>query len=164
MNMIKYEGILREINTEIEAFNLLLAQFRFDLLDVSSPSSWLTVADIPWKELDLGKCPHGDCPGLYVLCAHQKDNPTCIAVYIGKASVGNGTICNEIYSKLKNSPQKVKGIYTMNDLSGLTFIIEAVVAMGVREQRMKAFASALEEFVIDGVCGRIHLLNGTGNR
>lgn len=159
MDIIKYKDIFRDINAEIERFNSLLAQFRFDLLDASSR---LIVAERPWKELNLGKCPYGDGPGLYVLCAYQKDNPTRFAAYIGKASIGNGTIGNEIYSKLKNSPQKEQGIYTMNDLSGRTFIIEAVVAIGVRERRMRALASALEEFVIAEVQGRIPLLNGTG--
>ena len=42
----------------------------------------------------------------------------------------------------------------MNDLSGQTFMLEAVVAVGirdVRDWRMRCLVSALEEFIIDGV-------------
>ncbi len=163
----KYKGILRGINAEIERFNSQLARFRFDLLDASDDGPRLIVAGRPWKELDLGKCPHGDCPGLYVLCAYQKDDPTCLAAYIGKASIGTMTISSRVDSNLRKAPEREKGIYTMNDLEGQTFIIEAVVAIGVPSdvpREMRAFASALEEFVIAKVQAQdgIHLLNGTG--
>ena len=160
MDITKYHSISRQINAEIERFNALLAKFKFSMLDASSPGSCLVVANNPWKSLNLGLCPSGDCPGVYVLCACQKDNPTSLAAYVGKASGQN--ISREVGQKLGSSPQRAEGIYTMSGRSGQTFIIEVVVAVGVREAPMRFLASALEEFIIDGVQGRINLLNGTG--
>jgi len=159
----KYKDIVQTINEEIKHFNSLLAQHRFELLDASSHKSWFEVANKPWRELNLGLCPYGHSKGLYVLCAYQKDDPASYAAYVGKASIGSETIASRVGSWLGKSPERTNGVYTMNDVSAKSFIIEAVIAMGVGEQPMPALTAALEEFVIDELqLQGIHLLNGKG--
>jgi hypothetical protein len=58
-----------------------------------------------------------------VLCAYQEGHPGRIAAYFGKASWTK--IGDRIWSHLCWQPQRSEGIYTMNDLSGQTFILEA---------------------------------------
>jgi|ERR1051326_4669915 hypothetical protein len=162
-NIIEFFEI-REINAEIERFNSVLAKFKFAPLDASDQSSWFIVAGVPWSKPQLW--PSTDCPGVYVLCAHDEGAPERVAAYVGKASLQN--MGAEIGAKLYGSSQREKGIYTMMDLSGQTFVIEAVITTGVRDKSMRFLASALEEFIIDGVqeeingVPRVHLLNGTG--
>ena len=158
MDITKYDGILHEINAEIEQFNSLLTNFRFPLLDATKPDSCFILANVPWDTPQIWPC--SDRPGVYVLCAYQQGDPKRVAAYVGKASWNN--IGDRIWSHLSRQPQHAQGIYTMNDLSGQTFIIEAIVAIGVLEARMRCLALALEEFIIDGVQTRVHLLNGTG--
>jgi len=164
MDISKYHSILREINAEIERFNSLLAKFKFSPVDASDPDSWFIVAGVPWSKPQVWS--GTDRPGVYVLCAHDEGAPERVAAYVGKASLQN--MGAEIGPKLYRSPQREKGIYTMMDLLGQTFIIEAVITTGVRDTRMRFLASALEEFIIDGVqetingVPRVHLLNGTG--
>jgi hypothetical protein len=82
-----------------------------------------------------------------------------LGAYIGKSSLNH--IGSRLWAHL--NPHRATDIYRMNDLSGEPFIIEAIAAIGLRDPRMRALASALEEFIIAGVRDRVHLLNGTGN-
>src|SRR5437763_4379479 len=108
MNTAKYEGILREINAEIEQFNSLLAKFKFAPLDASDPDSWFIVAGVPWsKTQDWSGT---ERPGVYVMCAHDEGVPERVAAYIGKASLQ--IMGARIGSKLCGSPQREEGIYT----------------------------------------------------
>ena len=154
--MQKYECILREINVEIEKFNTLLAEgLRIAPLNVSNPESCLVIAGVPFEEQAW---PYSGSPGVYICCAHDQNDPTRLGAYIGKSSRAIGF---RVWHHL--NPHRATKIYQMKDRSGQIFIIEAIVCVGLLEPRMKTFASALEEFIIAGVKGRVHLLNRSGN-
>lgn len=157
MSLERYEPIFREINLDIEKFNALLSEeFRIAPLNASNSESFSIIADVPW---DDQVWPHHDCPGVYVLCARHENDPNRLGAYIGKASLSN--IGNRVWAHL--NPHRATNVYRMNNLSGESFIIEAVAAIGFRDPRTRALVSALEEFIIVGVRDRVHLLNGTGN-
>ena len=153
----RYENIFREINLDIEKFNVLLAEeFRIAPLNASNSESCSVIANIPW---DDQMWQYKDLPGVYILCAHHQSDPSRLGTYIGKASLSN--IGTRLWAHL--NPHRATNIYRMSDPSGEPFIIEVIVAIGLRDPRMRALASALEEFIIAGVRKRVHLLNGTGN-
>ena len=157
MELQKYESIFGEINLDIEKFNALLAhEFRIAPLNTCNTESCSVIANIRW---DDQVWPYKDLPGVYILCAHQQSDPGRLGAYLGKASLTN--IGNRLWAHL--NPYRANDIYQMKDRSGKPFIIEAIVAIGFRDPRMKALASALEEFIIAGVRNRVYLLNGTGN-
>jgi hypothetical protein len=156
--MQKYESILREINLEIEKFNVLLVEeFRIVSLNASDSESCYVIADVPWSDQVW---PQNQLfPGVYILCARHQTDSKRLGAYIGKASLNH--IGSRLWAHLY--PHSATNIYLMYDLSGEPFIIEAIVAIGLRDSRMRALATALEEFIIAGVRERVHLLNGTGN-
>jgi hypothetical protein len=153
----KYESIFSEINIEIEKFNTLLAEeCRISPLNASDSESCSVIANIPW---DDQVWPHKDFPGVYILCAYHQSDTSRLGAYIGKASLKY--IGHRLWAHL--NPHRTTNIYRMNDLSGEPFIIEAIVAIGLRNPRMRVLASSLEESIIAGVREHVHLLNGTGN-
>jgi hypothetical protein len=157
MILPKYDEIFRELNSEIGEFNSLLAEdVKIPFLDSSNPESCSVIANIPW---DSQVWPCKDFPGVYILCGCQESEPGRLGAYIGKASLSN--IGNRLWSHL--NPHRSTDIYKLNDASGVPFVIEAIVAIGLQDPRMRVLASALEEALITGVKYRIHLLNGTGN-
>ena len=157
MILQKYEPIFREINLDIEKFNALLAEeFRIAPLNATNSESCSVIASVPWDEQVW---PYKDFPGVYILCAVHQDDPNRLGAYIGKASLSN--IGYRLWAHL--NPHRATDIYRTNDRSGEPFIIEAIVAIGLRDPRARALASALEKFIITGVKDRVHLLNRTGN-
>lgn len=86
--MQEYEAILREVSLEIEKFNARLADgFKIDPLDASEPKFQQVVADRPWYEVAL-TC--NASPGVYVLCGHDRNDPSRLGAYVGKSSSGIG--------------------------------------------------------------------------
>jgi hypothetical protein len=158
INAQKYEIVLREINVEIEKFNLLLAEeVRIALLDTSG-ESWFPTVGVPYARISH---PFNAFPGVYVLCACCQSDPLSLGAYIGKSSgrrVAMGWRLNAWFL-----PGKATNTYTMADPSGVPYTIEAISAVALRDPRMRTFAPALEEFIINGVRERIHLLNRSGN-
>lgn len=157
MSLQKYEPIFSEINRDIDKFNaLLVEEFRFAHLTASNSESCSIIANVPWNDQVW---PYSGCPGVYILCAHSESDANRLGAYIGKASLTN--IGNRLWAHL--NPHRATNIYRMNDLAGDPFIIEAIAAIGFLDPRIRALASAMEEFIIAGVRDRVHLLNATGN-
>ncbi|MGI8437434.1 MAG: GIY-YIG nuclease family protein [Chthoniobacterales bacterium] len=157
MSAQKLEPIFIEINHGIELFNSFLAdEFRIAPLNASNSESFSIIANVPW---DDQVWPHSDCPGVYVLCAHDENDPSRRGAYIGKASLSN--IGNRVWAHL--NPHRATNTYRINGFSGESFIIEAIAAIGLRDLRTRAFASALEEFIIASVRDRVYLLNRIAN-
>ena len=142
-NMVlkKYENIIREINLAIEKFNLLLAEeFRIAPLIGSNTESCAVLAKgVPWKDQEC--LPDRLHPGVYILCAHRQSDPNSLGAYLGKSSVGNN-ISMRLSARLKQPD--TTGIYKMTNRAGEPFFIETIVAIGLRNPRMRVLASALE--------------------
>lgn len=156
--MQKYQTILNEINREIDGFNLLLkAEFKIPELGISG-ESWFPVTNLPFAKISH---PYNRFPGVYILCACHEKNPLRVGAYIGKSSGTRVAMGWRLDNHFR--PGKVTNIHRMPDPYGEQFIIEAISAIGIRQPNMRTFASALEEFIIDGVKGRIHLLNRSRN-
>lgn len=156
--MQKYQIILGEINHEVDEFNLLLKdEFRIPHLSTSG-ESWFSVINLPYAKIAH---PYNHFPGVYVLCASHESDPFRVAAYIGKSSGTKVAMGWRLDSHFH--PGKATNIYRMADPLGEPFIIEAICAIGLRDAKMRTFASALEEFIIDGVKGRVHLLNRSRN-
>ncbi len=155
----KYENIIREVNVEIEKFNLLLAdEFRIAPLNGSNAESGAVLAKgVPWKDQEC--LPDRLYPGVYILCVHRQSDPDSVGAYIGKSSVNND-ISMRLSARLKQLD--TAGIYKMTDRAGEPFVIEAIVVIGLRNPRIRVMASALEEFIIAGVSERVRLLNTIG--
>ncbi len=150
MDMAKYRGILDAINPAIKKFNSMLNGFSFPLLDASKPDSCFAITDV------LGKGPEfwpGGGPGVYVLLASYPSDPKRIAAYVGKTSFT--TTLDRRYKSICRE-YRVNGCYARkHPRSGEKFFIDAVavgpVAVGERGRLWRFMASALEEFIIDGV-------------
>jgi len=158
--MQKYETLLGEINVEIKRFNALLADdvnLRIPLLTTSG-ESWYVTADVPFAKIAH---PFNTLPGVYILCACRQSDPLSVGAYIGKSSGARTAMGARLDSWFR--ADKATKLYRMDDPGGEAYIIEAISAIGLRDPRMRTFASALEEFIIAGVRDRVHLLNRSGN-
>jgi hypothetical protein len=120
-------------------------------------ASCYVIANVPWKDQVWPS--NQALPGVYVLFGHHQSDVARLGAYIGKSSLNH--IGKRFYEWLR--PHRATDVYLVHDRFGEPFVIEAIVAIGFRDPGMRAFASALEEFIIAGVRERIYLLNALGN-
>jgi hypothetical protein len=138
--------------------NALLADdVRIAPLNTSS-ESWFVAANVPYAKISH---PYNPLPGVYILCACRQNDPLSVGAYVGKSSGARVAMGWRLDNHFR--PGKATNIHTMDDPSGVPYVIEAISAIGLRDPRMRTFAPALEEFIIAGVKERVHLLNCSGN-
>lgn len=158
-NVNTYKLEVDAINQSIAAFNKHLAEScLIPEIDTSTGIEEKNIVEILHGRWDF-PFPNSDSRGVYFVFGRHREKQTRNGVYIRKASFGSA-IGRRLYSWLH--PHRLNEHYIMN-YGPDTYILDYTASIDLDKLAMPFMASALEEYLISTLSGRLNLLNGTGN-
>ena len=158
MNTFRSE--VEAINQSIAAFNQHLAEsYQIREIDTTTGMKAKNIVEILHGRWDDFQFPNSDSRGVYFVFGRHREQQATNGVYIGKASF-RSSIGRRLYSWLH--PHRSSEHFIMN-YGQETYILDYIASINLDTLAMPFMASALEEYLISSLSGRLNLLNGTGN-
>jgi hypothetical protein len=159
-NMNAFKSEVEAINQSIAAFNQHLAgSYQIPGIDTTTGMEEKDIVEILHGRWDDFQFPNSDSRGVYFVFGRHREQQTTNGVYIGKASF-RSAIGRRLYSWLH--PHRSSEHFIMN-YGQDTYILDYIASINMDRLAMPFMASALEEYLISSLSGRLNLLNGTGN-
>lgn len=156
--MEKYKNIVEIINSSIRLFNGYFKEnYQFEELDISqfcNQKYFYTIKNN--KEINLSQVRNCGVPGVYFLFGFHIDNPSKIAVYVGKASLNSNTGARLVtYFKPKDMISINGDLFYKKD----NYAIEYLTLIPFDDYDIYFLSAALEEFLLTRLSEDINLIN-----
>jgi hypothetical protein len=161
--MEQYIKTIDIINESISEFNNFLSiDFQIEILDknkINDNDYFLDLKNKKWGDYSFPKS--REYPGVYFYFGFNIKNSNDICVYIGKASFSS-TTGKRLWSHFKNKEQI--NIDETTYYKNGDYAVEMICIIPFKDHDMGFFSSSLEEFLIQKLSNRNHLLfNSIGN-
>jgi hypothetical protein len=158
--MKQYKSEVEALNQSITSFNEhLVAHYLIPEIDISTGIDEKNIVEILHGRWDDFRFPNSESRGVYFVFGRHRDEPTKSGVYIGKSSF-DSAIGRRLYAWLH--PHRSNQHFVMK-YGQDTYILDYIISINLDKLEIPFMASALEEYLITSLTGRLNLLNGTGN-
>ncbi|MBK9452134.1 MAG: hypothetical protein IPN95_22480 [Bacteroidetes bacterium] len=160
--MRKYTIVVEKINEFISEFNnLLKEEYQIEALDLQQLENDAYFLNLNGKTWDTAYYPRCGGPGVYFYFASSVDDPSKLALYVGKAS-NNSNLGRRIDTHFN---WRIKqGNLDQEGKDGVAYRIEMITSLPIEKNDTGFLAPALEEFLISKFSrhGEFTLFNSQG--